>query len=125
MSEELTIHQKINILCNANNFYNSNELQNIISKHNINHTKNNNGVFFNLSLLDEHIINDIYSLFIMKNNDNILLYDTPPSTYINEPIYIPNNIDKDITDNYSKIQVKHKKIDYLILKILNENLNLI
>lgn len=125
MTEELTIHQKINILCNTNNFYNSDELQNIIKKYNISYTKNNNGIFLNLSLLDEHIVNEIYILFTMKNNEQFIAYDIPLSTIHDINSTSNNKIEYDITDNYSKIYVKHKKIDYLILKILNENLNLI
>ena len=40
-----------------------------IDKNNINYTKNNNGIFINISILNEEIINNLYNY--IKNNLHI------------------------------------------------------
>ena len=122
----LTINQKINILCNANTFFYSDDLENIINKYNISYTKNNNGIFLNVSLLDNNIVNQLYQLFI--NSENINNYHINDN-FLNETL---NLLNSNTTDNTSttdlitkKINIKHSKLDYFILKTLNDNLNLI
>ena len=122
----LTINHKINILCNTSTFYYSDELDDIINKYNISYTKNNNGVFLNISLLDNDIVNKLYQLFINDEivnnfdiNDNIhdnLLFNS--NCYDNQLISTSTN-------DVKKINIKHSKLDFFILKTLNENLNLI
>ena len=122
----LTINEKINILCETAEFYNSAELENVIKKYNISFTQNNNGMFLNISLLDTYIIEEIYSLFTMKN-EHKYFYDIDTSMDISitcEKLLKPTKI-KCISKKNMKENVKHTKLDYLILKILNENLNLI
>ena len=125
----LTLDQKINSLCNSENFYNSEELQTIINKYNISFTQNSNGIFLNLSLLDKYIIDEIYLLFTREHNkqffidaDNNLSLDNV--TIENLPIKSVYKTPKNNIKN-NKINVKHTKLDYLILRTLNENLNLI
>lgn len=121
---QLTTNHKINILCNTTNFYYSDDLEYIINKYNISYTKNNNGIFLNISLLDNDIVDKLYQLFI--NNENINNFDINDNTL--QETFLLNTIKSNIptTSNpIKKLNIKHSKLDFFILKTLNENLNLI
>ena len=122
--DDLTINQKINILCNTSNFYYSNELEDIINKYNISYTKNNNGIFLNISLLEYDIVNQLYQLFI--NSENINNFDINDNTLQETFLFNTIKSNNSTTCNtIKKLNIKHSKLDFFILKILNENLNLI
>lgn len=55
------------ILKEKDNKYNM-LINTIIDKYNLEHSSNKNGIFLNLSILDEDIIDDIYNHFIESKN---------------------------------------------------------
>ena len=57
---------------NENKYYNI--LSGVIEKYNLEHSTNINGIFLNLSLLDDDILNDIYIGF---TNSHKLVIETP------------------------------------------------
>lgn len=120
----LTTEQKINILCDNIN-YNSNEIENFIHKYNIPYTRNNNGTFLNLSLLDHDVIDELYPLLTIKNNDFIHDNINYNSSHQIQNITVHTDIQCPTHDTIKKITIKHTKLDYFILKTLNDNLNLI
>lgn len=121
----LTFNQKTNVLCNTSNFYYSDKLEDIINKYNISYTKNNNGIFLNISLLDNDIVNQLYQLFI--NDENINNFDINDNIHenflLNSDFHINN--ESSFTNDIKKVNIKHTKLDFFILKTLKENLNLI
>lgn len=74
-----------------NKYYNI--LSNIINKYNVEHSTNMNGIFLNLTILDEDILDDIYFRFI--NSENV----------ITEVI----QVEKKQTDNVNKKNNKFEK----------------
>jgi len=131
---DLNTKQKIDILCNSSNFNNSEELQKIITFYDLSYSQNSNGIFLNVSILTDEIINAIYTLFCMQNNnifsiDNIdeLLYVPHDETTINNAKFtnINNTNNTNINTNVIKVNTRFNKLDSLILKTLKDYLNLI
>lgn len=56
---------------------NHEDIYNVIKKHDIKHTKNNNGIFINLSDVNEDCLNELikYIKFINNNNDNSIEFE--------------------------------------------------
>ena len=104
---------KIKLYTNINNSNNSEIIINYIINNNIPYTKNNNGYFINLSLLNDNDINN-FNLFI-NNNINI------NNDYI-ENITEKENIIKYEINNEEKNEIiikKQLKINNLEKKILS------
>lgn len=89
-----------------------------ILNYNINYSKNSNGIFVNLSILDEKYINDIY--FIIYNHVNNKIYNDREKL-----ITQLNNNDNKIKDNKNikkikkKNELKNKNYKKSFLKIKN------
>ena len=56
---------------------NHEDIYNVIKKYDIKHTKNNNGIFINLSDVNEDCLNELikYIKFINNNNDNSIEFE--------------------------------------------------
>ena len=68
---------------NIDKIKNHDQIIDLIQLKECKYTKNNNGIFLNLSVLDEEIINMIYQIII-----NSLDYEEKNENYIIEPLYI-------------------------------------
>ena len=68
---------------NIDRIKNHDQIIDLIQLKECKYTKNNNGIFLNLSVLDEEIINMIYQIII-----NSLDYEEKNENYIIEPLYI-------------------------------------
>lgn len=123
-----TNEQKLDYLTDNSTILNlDDDLLFLLKKHNVSYTKNNNGIFLNISLLKENVIDDIYTFFYTKNNsynDEIIDNFNPQITECNinyNNTYVSTNNDNKI----KKKKNKFNKLDSAILKELRENLNLI
>ena len=68
---------------NIDKIKNHDQIIDLIQLKECKYTKNNNGIFLNLSVLDEEIINMIYQIII-----NSLDYEEKNENYIIEPLYV-------------------------------------
>ena len=68
---------------NIDKIKNHDQIIDLIQLKECKYTKNNNGIFLNLSVLNEEIINMIYQIII-----NSLDYEEKNENYIIEPLYI-------------------------------------
>jgi hypothetical protein len=73
-----------------------NEIFNIFNKNNINYTKNNNGVFINITNIDDVIVKEIenYMNYIKHNNERLEKIETKCENIINTAPTDINNIYK-------------------------------
>tara|TARA_B110000977_G_C11051101_1_gene482341 strand:- start:1134 stop:1553 length:420 start_codon:yes stop_codon:yes gene_type:complete len=139
MNSEQSTENKIDFMCKSNDLQFSSAIQTIITKYNIPHTKNNNGFFLNLSLLDYNIIDELYNLFIHQHNNcsdaNYVDYSNKVYTdankvdisEINKTYYASTKSTTytSTTANKGGKRLKMNKLDNAIIKTLKDNLNLI
>lgn len=73
-----------------------NEIFNIFQKYNINYSKNTNGVFINITNIDEDIVNEInnYINFIEHNQERLETIESSYENIYNQPIEDINNVYK-------------------------------
>jgi len=91
-------------------------IKSYIIANNISYSKNNNGIFINLSILDDIYIKDIYNLIYTNINNKIYNEREEILTIINNKSEIYNNINnnKKLTNKLNIIkEKKYKKINNL------------
>ena len=73
-----------------------NEIFNIFQKYNINYSKNTNGVFINITNINEDIVNEInnYISFIEHNKERLEIIENSYDNIFNHPIEDINNVYK-------------------------------
>lgn len=107
------IHQKI-LNENDNKYYTI--LNKIIVNHKLEHSSNTNGIFLNLTALDESIIDDIYYHFV-----NTEKQDEP----IFEPVELKHNkIKRPILKTIEKDKLYLEKFDKYIIQVSKSNISI-
>jgi len=98
---------------NDNKYYTI--LNNIIDTYNLEHSTNINGIFLNLTTLDEEILNDIYIRFIYSENNitDIIHIETNQTLLVN-----------DETIKYEKDKLNLKKFDKFLLQQSKSNISI-
>ena len=98
--------KRLYIYNNVNNIQNSRLIFNFIKENNIEYSKNKNGIYFNLSCLNDELIENFYNyIFLVKDNEldqenYIKIYDNY-TNILNKDIKITFPEDK----NYKKIKL--------------------
>ena len=98
---------------NDNKYYTI--LSNVIDSYNLEHSTNMNGIFLNLTMLDEEILNDIYFRFTNSENivTEVIQMDTKQSkTYTKEII------------KYEKDKLTLDKFDKFLLQQSRSNISI-
>lgn len=113
---------KIDLLCSDSNRLHFSDINSIIDKYFITYSKNSNGIFLNLSLLNNTIIDELFIVYI--NNKSKIIQDVD-NEYITDhlPTQPVKKIKKKHIDIYESSIIN--KTDCKILKILLNNINLI
>ena len=97
---------------NDNKYYTI--LSNVIETYNLEHSTNINGIFLNLTMLDEEILNDIY--FRFKNSENIV-------TELIQTNKQPKQVTKEII-KYEKDKLTLDKFDKFLLQQSRSNISI-
>jgi hypothetical protein len=109
----IDIEKFYKILCdNINNV--DHIVNNYIIENNITHTKNNNGIFFNLRILNDKQIDELHNL-VINFTDNMYIY--------NKEIKVVTDIINNTKINKKKI--KAKEYHELDIQFTKEQINLI
>lgn len=115
---DLTNEDKIfiiqNYLVNSNSKYYT-ILSNVIDTYNLEHSANMNGIFLNLTMLDDDILNDIYFRFINSENSAVEI------TY-NE-IKLPKTINT-VINKFEKDKLTLDKFDKYLLQKSSTNISI-
>jgi len=93
---------------NDNKYYTI--LSNVIETYNLEHSINMNGIFLNLTMLDEDILNDIYSRF--TNSENIVTEVIQTDTKLTKPLtkeIIKFEKDKLTLDKFDKFLLQQSR----------------
>ena len=96
---------------------NTSDILKILHDNNIEYTENFNGIFLNLSLLNDNIINDIY--YLIKSNESTEHINDMPNNDINNDNSTITNILND-TMNKSKPHINlyiNNHLDKLIIEL--------
>ena len=111
--EEISKDNKIFIIQkylnnNDNKYYTI--LSNVIETYNLEHSTNMNGIFLNLTMLDEEILNDIYFRFTNSENivTEIIQKDTKQTKQVTKEI-IKYEKDKLILDKFDKFLLQQSR----------------
>ena len=96
---------------NDNKYYTI--LSNVIDSYNLEHSTNMNGIFLNLTMLDEEILNDIY--FRFTNSENIV------TEIIQKDIKQTKQVTKEII-KYEKDKLTLDKFDKFLLQQSRSNI---
>lgn len=97
-------------------------IQDIINKYNIEHSTNVNGIFLNISMLDDIILDKIYNEFIkysIKENNNCKIDKIDESKNIINEIVIKNT-----ENNYEKDTLTFDKFDKFLLQQSRINISI-
>ena len=105
------------ILTEKDNKYNM-LINTIIDKYNLEHSSNKNGIFLNLSILDEEIIDDIYNHFIESKNTIQKSYEEV-ILQSNNTVNSPKKKDKPKKD-----KLNFEKFDTYLLQSSRTNLSI-
>jgi hypothetical protein len=105
------------ILKEKDNKYNM-LINTIIDKYNLEHSSNKNGIFLNLSILDEDIIDDIYNHFIESKNSIQKSYEEVV-LQSNNTVNSPKKKDKPKKD-----KLNFEKFDTYLLQSSRTNLSI-
>ena len=100
---------------NNNNSKYYNILSNVIETYNLEHSTNMNGIFLNLTMLDDDILNDIY--FRFTNSDNFVMEIT--HSEIEQPKTINIMINK-----FEKDKLSLDKFDKFLLQLSRSNISI-
>ena len=116
--EEISKDNKIFIIQkylnkNDNKYYTI--LSNVIDSYNLEHSTNMNGIFLNLTMLDEAILNDIY--FRFTNSENIVNEIIQTDTKETKPLTIEKI-------NYEKDKLSLDKFDKFLLQQSRSNISI-
>jgi hypothetical protein len=116
--EEISKDNKIFIIQkylnkNDNKYYTI--LSNVIDSYNLEHSTNMNGIFLNLTMLDEEILNDIY--FRFTNSENIVTEIIQKDTKQTKPLT------KEII-KYEKDKLTLDKFDKFLLQQSRSNISI-
>ena len=116
--EEISKENKIFIIqkylnINDNKYYTI--LSNVIETYNLEHSTNMNGIFLNLTMLDEEILNDIY--FRFTNSENIV------AELIQTNTKQQNHVTKEII-KYEKDKLTLDKFDKFLLQQSRSNISI-
>lgn len=98
---------------NDNKYYTI--LSNVIETYNLEHSTNMNGIFLNLTMLDEKILNDIY--FRFTNSENIV------TEIIQKDTKQTNPLTKEII-KYEKDKLTLDKFDKFLLQQSRSNISI-
>ena len=111
--EEISKDNKIFIIQkylnnNDNKYYTI--LSNVIETYNLEHSTNMNGIFLNLTMLDEEILNDIYFRFTNSENivTEIIQKDTKQTKQVTKEI-IKYEKDKLTLDKFDKYLLQQSR----------------
>ena len=111
--EEISKDNKIFIIQkylnkNDNKYYTI--LSNVIETYNLEHSTNMNGIFLNLTMLDEEILNDIYFRFTNSENivTEIIQKDTKQTKQVTKEI-IKYEKDKFTLDKFDKFLLQQSR----------------
>jgi len=111
--EEISKDNKIFIIQkylnkNDNKYYTI--LSNVIETYNLEHSTNMNGIFLNLTMLDEEILNDIYFRFTNSENivTEIIQKDTKQTKQVTKEI-IKYEKDKLTLDKFDKFLLQQSR----------------
>ena len=111
--EEISKENKIFIIqkylnINDNKYYTI--LSNVIETYNLEHSTNMNGIFLNLTMLDEEILNDIYFRFTNSENivTEIIQKDTKQTKQVTKEI-IKYEKDKLTLDKFDKFLLQQSR----------------
>lgn len=102
--------KKIYIFNNINNIQNHNFIIKLLDDNNTKYTKNTNGIFLNLNILNDDLISNIYDIIILntKNTDEILYEEELQSFNELNNQYFKKEEEKNIiTIDASKYLLKH------------------
>lgn len=93
---------------NDNKYYTI--LSNVIESYNLEHSTNINGVFLNLTMLDEEVLNDIYIRFINSENIvNELIQKEIKQTKLDTKKIIKYEKDKLTLDKFDKFLIQQSR----------------
>lgn len=111
--EEISKDNKIFIIQkylnnNDNKYYTI--LSNVIETYNLEHSTNMNGIFLNLTMLDEEILNDIYFRFTNSENivTEVIQKDTKQTKQVTKEI-IKYEKDKLTLDKFDKFLLQQSR----------------
>lgn len=93
-----------------------NEIFKIIIENNIDYSSNSNGIFINLSLIDDSIIDSIYYKLINLNKSTVI-------SEVKKQI-INSDITKDTNENFIKDKIKLTSVDKLLLNLSRQTLTI-
>lgn len=110
--------KRLYIYNNVSNIQNSRLILNFIKENNIEYSKNKNGIYFNLTCLNDDLINNFYD-YIFLAKDNELDQENHNKLYENYTNYLVKSEKKhsEGSRNYNKIKLN--KIQKEILNTLN------
>lgn len=110
--------KRLYIYNNVNFIQNSKLILNFIKENSIEYSKNKNGIYFNLSCLNDDLIDNFYDyIFLAKDNElNQIEYNKLYKNYTN---YLIINTNKNIPGEIKYDKIKLNKIQKDILNTLN------
>ena len=115
---------KIDFLCNGDKLILNSDILNMINNNNISYTDNNNGIFLNISLQNDEIIDSLYNFKILQDNtEEINLYNYEDYKYKEDIKEQYKNITKDVVVKKHTKKIRYTKDELLILTLLKDNLN--
>lgn len=114
---------KIDFLCNGDKLILNSDILNMINNNNISYTDNNNGIFLNISLQNDEIIDSLYNFKILQDNsEEINLYNYEDHKYKEDIKEQYKNIIKDVVVKKHAKKIRYTKDEILILTLLKDNL---
>jgi hypothetical protein len=95
-------------------------INDIIRQYNIDHTSNRNGIFINVSLIDDRVIDLIYNKLVSLTSSIVHVDNTDESSIMDSIHPIPDIVNQPT----SKDKIKYKSVDTYLLTLSKLNLSI-